>query len=229
MSPLRKGSRCHAPALCLSQWREWVYATFHLWDKENHRSSCNGGIFRVFRAGGFDEINRRWRNFNYSNREVLDLPVGGRKKKKTLRYLPSYLPEMTRKKNVFCDKKWPLWHGKWLKKLNFEQKHFWWKFNKMCTQWSWKNKINRKSREPFFKYGSLRLNDLRWQLKHSYDVRLSTKLTSHAGPAPRQPEILGQNGPCLWQFQHQRLTFQWCMKSFTANEGDANILARLSF
>ena len=26
---------------------------------ENHRSSCNGGIFRVFRAGGFDEINRR--------------------------------------------------------------------------------------------------------------------------------------------------------------------------
>ena len=31
---------------------------FHLWDKENHRSSCNGGIFRVFRAGGFDEINR---------------------------------------------------------------------------------------------------------------------------------------------------------------------------
>ena len=58
-----------------------VYATFHLWDKENHRSSCNGGIFRVFRAGGFDEINRRWRNFNYSNREVLDLPVGGRNKK----------------------------------------------------------------------------------------------------------------------------------------------------
>ena len=32
---------------------------FHLWDKENHPSSCNGGIFRVFRAGGFDEINRR--------------------------------------------------------------------------------------------------------------------------------------------------------------------------
>ena len=37
----------------------YVYATFHLRDKENHRSSCNGGIFRVFRAGGFDEINRR--------------------------------------------------------------------------------------------------------------------------------------------------------------------------
>ena len=24
-----------------------MYATFHLWDKENHRSSCNGGIFRA--------------------------------------------------------------------------------------------------------------------------------------------------------------------------------------
>ena len=22
-----------------------MYATFHLWDKENNRSSCNGGIF----------------------------------------------------------------------------------------------------------------------------------------------------------------------------------------
>ena len=29
-----------------------MYATFHQWDKENHRSSCNGGIFRVFRVGG---------------------------------------------------------------------------------------------------------------------------------------------------------------------------------
>ena len=24
--------------------------------KENYRSSCNGGIFRVFRAGCFDEV-----------------------------------------------------------------------------------------------------------------------------------------------------------------------------
>ena len=44
-------------------------------------------------------------NFNYANCEVLDLPVEEQIKKKTLRYLPSYLPEMTRKKNVFCDKK----------------------------------------------------------------------------------------------------------------------------
>ena len=96
MSPLRKGSRCHAPALCFSQWRGWVYATFHLWDKENHRSSCNGGIFRAFRAGGFDEINRRWRNFNYANREVLDLPVGGTNKKESIEVfavLPSWNDE----------------------------------------------------------------------------------------------------------------------------------------
>ena len=96
MSPLRKGSLCHSPALYLSKWRGWVHATFHLWDKENHRSSCNGGIFRVFCAGGFDEINRRWRNFNYANCEVLDLPAEGRNKKENTEVfavLPSWNDE----------------------------------------------------------------------------------------------------------------------------------------
>ena len=138
MSPLRKGSRCRAPALCLSQWRRWVYATFHQWDKENHRSSCNGGIFRVFRAGGFEEINRRWRNFNYSNREVLDLPVGGRNKKEnTESYLPVFavLPSWNdEKEEHFLASKsdrYDMENGG--KNLNFEQNHFWWKFNKMGT------------------------------------------------------------------------------------------------
>ena len=87
MSPLRKGSRCHAPALCVSQWRGWVYATFHLWDKEKHCSSCDCDIFRVFRAVGFDEINRRGRNFNYANCEVLDLSVEGTNKKENAEVL----------------------------------------------------------------------------------------------------------------------------------------------
>ena len=64
--------------------------------KENLQSSCNGGIFRAFRAGGFDEINRRLKNFNYANCEVLDLPVGGTNKKENTEVfavLPSWNDE----------------------------------------------------------------------------------------------------------------------------------------
>ena len=162
MSPLRKGSRCHAPALCLSQWRGWVYATFHLWDKENHRSSRNGGIFRVFRAGGFDEINRRWRNFNYSNREVLDFPVGGRNKKENTEVfavLPSWNDE---KEERFLRQKVTVMTWKMVEKIWILSKNiFGESLTKCAPSGHEKTIINRKSREPFFKYGSLRLNDLR--------------------------------------------------------------------
>ena len=161
MSPLRKGSRCHAPALCLSQWRGWVYATFHLWDKENHRSFCNGGIFRVFRAGCFDEINRRWRNFNYSNREVLDLPVGGRNKKENTEVfanLPSWNDE---KEERFLRQKVTVMTWKMVEKIWILSKNiFGESLTKCAPSGHEKTIINRKSREPFFKYGSLRLNDL---------------------------------------------------------------------
>ena len=161
MSPLRKGSRCHAPALCLSQWRGWVYATFHRWDKENHRSSCNGGIFRVFRAGGFDEINRRWRNFNYANREVLDLPMGGTNKKENTEVfavLPSWNDE---KEERFLRQKvtvmtWKMVEKTWILSKNTFGKSL----TKCAPSGHEKTIINGKSREPFFKYGSLRLNDL---------------------------------------------------------------------
>ena len=100
--PLRKGSRCCASTLCSSQWRRYVYATFHLWDKENHCSSQNDGVFRAFRKGVFGEINRRWINFDYGNCEVLDSGVGAwERKKNILRFLLSYLPKLRRKKNVF--------------------------------------------------------------------------------------------------------------------------------
>ena len=162
MSPLRKGSRCHAPALCLSQWRGWVYATFHQWDKENHQSSCNGGIFRVFRAGGFDEINRRWRNFNYSNREVLDLPVGGRNKKENTEVfavLPSWNDE---KEERFLRQKMTVMTWKMVEKIWILGKNIFGESLTKCAPGGHeKTIINRKSREPFFKYGSLRLNDLR--------------------------------------------------------------------
>ena len=162
MSPLRKGSWCHAPALCLSQWRGWVYATFHRWDKENHRSSCNGGIFRVFRAGGFDEINRRWRNFNYSNRAVLDLPVGGRNKKENTEVfavLPSWNDE---KEERFLRQKVTVMTWKMVEKIWILRKNiFGESLTKCAPSGHEKTIINRKSREPFFKYGSLRLNDLR--------------------------------------------------------------------
>ena len=161
MSPLRKGSRCHAPALCLSQWRGWMYATFHLWDKENHRSSCNGGIFRVFRAGGFDEINRRWRNFNYSNREVLDLSVGGRNKKENTEVfavLPSWNDE---KEERFLRQKVTVMTWKMVEKIWILSKNiFGESLTKCAPSGPEKTIIKRKSREPFFKYGSLRLNDL---------------------------------------------------------------------
>ena len=161
MSPLRKGSRCHAPALCLSQWRGWVYATFHLWDKENHCSSCNGGIFRVFREGGFDEINRRWRNFNYSNREVLDLPVGGRNKKENTEVfavLPSWNDE---KEERFLRQKVTVMTWKMVEKIWILSKNtFGESLTKCAPSGHEKTIIDRKSREPFFKYGSLRLNDL---------------------------------------------------------------------
>ena len=191
MSPLRKGSRCHAPALCLSQWRGWVYATFHLWDKENHRSSCNGGIFRVFRAGGFDEINRRWRNFNYSNREVLDLPMGGRNKKENTEVfavLPSWNDE---KEERFLRQKvtvmtWKMVEKIWILSknifvfivfvfiytltmaLNASKRGFIFgeSLTKCAPSGHEKTLINRKSREPFFKYGSLRLNDLSVKKDH---------------------------------------------------------------
>ena len=161
MSPLRKGSRCHAPALCLSQWRGWVYATFHLWDKENHRSSCNGGIFCVFRAGGFDEINRRWRNFNYSNCEVLDFAVGGRNKKENTEVfavLPSWNDE---KEERFLRQKVTVmtWENGW-KIWILSKNIFGESLTKCAPSGHEKTIINRKSREPFFKYGSLRLNDL---------------------------------------------------------------------
>ena len=157
----KKGSRCHAPALCLSQWRGWVYATFHLWDKENHRSSCNGGIFRVFRAGGFDENNRRWRNFNYSNREVLDLPAGGRNKKENTEVfavLPSWNDE---KEERFLRQKVTVMTWKMVEKIWILSKNiFGESLTKCAPSGHEKTIINRKSREPFFKYGSLRLNDL---------------------------------------------------------------------
>ena len=93
--PLRKGSRCQAPALCSSQWRICVYGTFHLCHKENHHSSWNG-VFRAYRWGGFDKINRRWRNFDYCNCEGLDIGVGGTKTKdnsKVFAILPSWIEE----------------------------------------------------------------------------------------------------------------------------------------
>ena len=161
MSPLRRGSRCHAPVLCLSQWRGWVYATFHLWDKENHRSSCNGGIFRVFRVGGFDEINRRWRNFNYANCEVLDLPIGGTTKKENtevLAVLPSWNDE---KEERLSRQKVTVMTWKMVEKIwNLSKNIFGESLTKCAPSGHEKTIINRKSREPFLKYGSLRLNDL---------------------------------------------------------------------
>ena len=101
---------------------------------ENHRSSCNGGIFRAFRAGGFDEINRRWRNFSYANCEVLDLPVGGTNQKENTEVfavLPSWNDE--KEERFFATKSdcYDMENG-W-KNLNFVRKHFRWKFNKMRT------------------------------------------------------------------------------------------------
>ena len=186
MSPLRKGSRCHAPALCLSQWRGWVYATFHLWDKENHRSSWNGGIFRVFRAGGFDEINRRRRNFNYSNREVLDLPVGGRNKKENTEVfavLPSWNDE---KEEHFLRHKVTVMTWKMVEKIwNLSKNIFGESLTKCAPGGHEKTIINRKSREPFFKYGSLRLNDLSWGQeeieKNPWRTQLACHRTAHIG------------------------------------------------
>ena len=48
-----------ASSVFISVKRMGVCNFFHLCDKENHCSSCNGGIFRAFSGGGFDEINRR--------------------------------------------------------------------------------------------------------------------------------------------------------------------------
>ena len=46
-------------------------------------------------------------------------------KKKTLRYLPSYLPEMTRKQNVFLRQRVTVVIWKMVEKnLKFDQKHF---------------------------------------------------------------------------------------------------------
>ena len=161
MSPLRKGSRCHTPALCLSKWRGWVYATFHLWDKENHRSSCNGGIFRVFRAGGFDEINRRWRNFNYSNRNVLDLPVGGRNKKENTEVFAVLPSRNDEKEERFLRQKVTVMTWKMVEKIWILSKNiFGESLTKCAPSGHEKTIINRKSMEPFFKYRCLRLNDL---------------------------------------------------------------------
>ena len=129
---------------------------FHLWDKENHPSSCNGGIFRVFRLGGFDEINRRWRNFNYSNREVLDLPVGGRNKKENTEVfavLPSWNDE---KEERFLRQKVTVMTWKMVEKIWILSKNiFGESLTKCAPSGHEKTIINRKSREPFFKYGSL--------------------------------------------------------------------------
>ena len=151
MSPLRKGSRCHAPALCVSQWRGWVYATFHWWDKENHPSSCNGGIFRAFRAGGFDEINRRWRNFNYANCEVLDLPVGGTNKKENTEVfsvLPSWNDENEER---FLRQKVTVMTWKMVEKIWILCNIFGESLTKCApSRYEKKRLYNRKSREPFF-------------------------------------------------------------------------------
>ena len=156
MSPLRKGSRCHAPALCLSQWRGWVYVTFHLWDKENHRLSCNGGSFSRFPCGWFWWINRRWRNFNYANCEVLDLPVGGTKKKENTEVfavLPSWNDE---KEERFLRQKVTVMTWKMVEKIWILSKNiFGESLTKCAPSGHEKTIINRKSREPFFKYGSL--------------------------------------------------------------------------
>ena len=182
MSPLRKGSRYHAPALCLSQRRGWVYATFHLWDKENHRSSCNGGILRVFRAGGFDDINRRWRNFNYANCEVLDLPVGGTTQKENTEVfavLPSWNDE---KEERFSRQKVTVTTWKMVDKIWILSKNI---FGESLTNAHLvvmkKTIKNRKSREPFFKYGSLRLNDLRCESRRSLGLN-PRPFTSKAPP-----------------------------------------------
>ena len=162
MSPLRKGSRCHAPALYLSQWRGWVYATFHLWDKENHRSYCNGGIFRVFRAGGFDEINRRWRNFNYANREVLDLPVGATYKKENTEVFADLPSWNDGKEEWFLLQKVTVMTWKTVEKIWIFSKNIFGESLTKCAPSGHEKAIKkRKSRDPFFKYGSLRLNDLR--------------------------------------------------------------------
>ena len=132
----KEGKQMSCACSVFSQWRGWVirYAIFHLWDKENYRLSCKGGIFRAFRAGGFDEINRRWRNFNYANCEVLDLPVGGTNKKENTEVfavLPSWNDE---KEERFLRQKVTVMTWKMVEKnLNFVQKYFRWKFNKMRT------------------------------------------------------------------------------------------------
>ena len=66
--------------------------------------------------GGFVEIYKRWKNFDFGNCEVLGSGLGEKKKKENSEVLLSFLPELTRKKNVFfCDKKWPLQYEKRLK------------------------------------------------------------------------------------------------------------------
>ena len=93
------------------------------------------------------------------------------RKKKTPRFLPSYLPELMRKKNVFCDKKWPLQHEKGLKNFEFWGRTFLVKGKQNTHPVAFKNQwevgnpgihfltLSRASMEKSTVYG-------RWGLRH---------------------------------------------------------------
>ena len=77
-----------------------------------------------------------------------------------MRYLPSYLPEMRRKKNVFLCHKVTVVTRKMVEKLRMLRKNIFGKSLAKYTQRFLKNQQKQEIKESVFKYGSLRLNDL---------------------------------------------------------------------
>ena len=154
LPPLRKGSQCHAPALCTFQWRGLGTQLFTFVIRQIVVRLVMVVLFAIS-VGWFWWNQQKMKEFNYSNCEVLDRPMGGTNKNKNTEVftvLPSWSDEKEEHFTTKNDR-----HEEWLKILNLSKNIF----GKSLTVCAPSDHEKATTKRKFRDDGSLRLTDLR--------------------------------------------------------------------